>query len=152
MAGSEEKKDWKAAAVTYTLGGAGVGLFVSAFQTAYAPRAGGTALDVFGKYGGTIGFMAAMGGVFAGVDAAAAQIRGKDDYLNSAAAGCAAGIVAGMRKRSIPAAVGSCAFIAATMGTYDYSGGFEGKMHGMSRTEREEYRAGLFASQKDLEK
>ncbi|KAJ1733233.1 hypothetical protein LPJ61_001662 [Coemansia biformis] len=152
MTAGAEKRDWKAAAVTYTLGGAGVGLFVSAFQTAYAPRKGGTGLDVLTKYGGTIGFMAAMGGIFAGVDAAAAQIRGKDDYLNSAAAGCAAGLIAGIRKRSIPAAVGSCAFIATTMGTYDYSGGFEGKMHGMTRTQREEHRAGLFASQKDLEK
>ncbi|KAJ2762816.1 hypothetical protein IWQ56_004963 [Coemansia nantahalensis] len=152
MAGGEGKKDWKTAAATYTLGGAGFGLFVSAFQTAYAPRKGGSALDVFGKYGSTIGFMAAMGGIFAGVDAAAAQIRGKDDYVNSAVAGCAAGLVAGIRKHSIPAALGSCAFFAAAMGTYDYSGGFEGKMHGMTRTQREEYRAGLFASEKDLQK
>ncbi|KAJ2351128.1 hypothetical protein GGF43_004121, partial [Coemansia sp. RSA 2618] len=78
--GTQEKRDWKSEAATYTLGGAGVGLFVAAFQTAYSPRKGGKASDVFKKFGGTIGFMAAMGGIFAGVDAAAAEIRGKEDY------------------------------------------------------------------------
>ncbi|KAJ2817618.1 hypothetical protein IWW50_006105 [Coemansia erecta] len=94
--------------------------------------------------------MAAMGGIFAGVDAAAAEIRGKEDYVNSAVAGCAAGLIAGIRKRSIPAALGSCAFFATAMGTYEMSGGFEGKMHGMTRDERDDYRAGLFASVEDL--
>ncbi|KAJ2780176.1 hypothetical protein GGI15_003631 [Coemansia interrupta] len=148
----DEPKDWKKETAKYTLGGAGLGLFVSAFQTAYSPAKGGSALDVFTKHGGTIGFMAAMGGVFAGVDAATAEIRGKDDYVNSAVAGCAAGLIAGVRKRSIPAALGGCAFFATAMGTYDYSGGFEGKMHGMTRTQRDEYRAGLFASAEDLKK
>ncbi|KAJ2723797.1 hypothetical protein GGI07_002416 [Coemansia sp. Benny D115] len=145
-------KDWKMETAKYTLGGAAVGLFASAFQTAYGPSKGGSALDVFTKHGGTIGFMAAMGGIFAGVDAAVSEIRGKDDYVNSAVAGCAAGLVAGVRKRSIPAALGGCAFFATAMGTYDYSGGFEGKMHGMTRKQRDEYRAGLFASTEDLAK
>ncbi|KAJ2083290.1 hypothetical protein H4R24_000937 [Coemansia sp. RSA 988] len=152
VSGINEERDWKAETVKYTLGGAGLGLFVSSFQTAYSPRKSGGALDVFKKYGGTIGYMAAMGGVFAGVDAATAQIRGKDDYVNSAIAGCAAGFIAGIRKRSIPAAVGGCAFFATAMGTYDYSGGFDGKMHGMTREERDEYRAGLFASEKDMKR
>ncbi|KAJ2827054.1 hypothetical protein FBU31_003277 [Coemansia sp. 'formosensis'] len=149
---THEERDWKLETAKYTLGGAGIGMLVSAFQTAYAPSKGGSALDMFGKYGGTIAFMAAMGGVFAGVDAAAAQIRGKDDYKNSAIAGCAAGLIAGARKRSIPAALGSCAFFATGMATYDYSGGFEGAMHGMTREQRDEYRAGLFASAADLKK
>ncbi|KAJ2308391.1 hypothetical protein H4R23_004856 [Coemansia sp. Cherry 401B] len=93
-----------------------------------------------------------MGGIFAGVDAVVSEVRGKDDYVNSAVAGCAAGLVAGIRKRSIPAALGSCAFFATAMGTYDFSGGFEGKMHGMTRDQRDEYRAGLFASAEDLKK
>ncbi|KAJ1965380.1 hypothetical protein GGI12_000812 [Dipsacomyces acuminosporus] len=149
---SHEPRDWKTETAKYTLGGAGVGLFASAFQTAYAPRKGGSALDVFTKHGSTIGFMAAMGGVFAGVDAAAAQIRGKEDFVNSTIAGCAAGLIAGARKRSIPAALGGCAFFGTAMGTYEYSGGFEGKMHGMSREQRDEYRSGLFASAEDLKK
>ncbi|KAI9471174.1 hypothetical protein LPJ78_004223 [Coemansia sp. RSA 989] len=147
-----EKKDWKSEAAKYTLGGAGAGLFVSAFQTAYSPRQGGKAMDMFKKFGGTITFMAAMGGIFAGVDAAVSEARQKDDYVNSAVAGCAAGLVAGIRKRSIPAALGSCAFFGTAMGVYDMSGGFEGKMHGMTRDERDEYRAGLFASAEDLKK
>ncbi|KAJ1822241.1 hypothetical protein LPJ60_002141 [Coemansia sp. RSA 2675] len=147
-----EERDWKLETAKYTLGGAGIGMLASAFQTAYAPTKTGSALDMFGKYGGTIAFMAAMGGVFAGVDAAAAQIRGKDDYKNSAIAGCAAGLIAGARQRSIPAALGSCAFFAASMATYEYSGGFEGAMHGMTREQRDEYRAGIFASAADLRK
>ncbi|KAI8325118.1 NADH dehydrogenase 1 alpha subcomplex [Martensiomyces pterosporus] len=148
---AHEPRDWKSETAKYTLGGAGVGLFASAFQTAYSSSKG-SALDVFTKHGGTIGFMAAMGGVFAGVDAASAQIRGKEDFVNSAIAGCAAGLIAGIRKRSIPAALGSCAFFGTAMGTYEYSGGFEGKMHGMTREQRDEYRSGLFASAEDLRK
>ncbi|KAJ1667928.1 hypothetical protein EV178_000862 [Coemansia sp. RSA 1646] len=146
----KEPKDWKMETAKYALGGAGIGLFVSAFQTAYAPRNGGGALDVFKRYGGTIWFLAAMGGVFAGTSAAVTQIRGKDDYLNDATAGCAAGLLAGLRKRSIPAALGGCAFFATTMGTYEYSGGLHGKMHGMTREERDEHRASLFASEEEL--
>ncbi|KAJ2689105.1 hypothetical protein IWW39_001744 [Coemansia spiralis] len=131
-----EERDWKLETAKYTLGGAGIGMLASAFQTAYAPTK----------------TVAAMGGVFAGVDAAAAQIRGKDDYKNSAIAGCAAGLIAGARQRSIPAALGSCAFFAASMATYEYSGGFEGAMHGMTREQRDEYRAGIFASAADLRK
>ncbi|KAJ1993885.1 hypothetical protein GGI04_005892 [Coemansia thaxteri] len=149
---AHEERDWKLETAQYTLGGAGVGLVVSAFQTAYAPGKGGSALDMFRKHGGTIGFMAAMGGVFAGVDAAVSEIRGKDDHVNSAIAGCAAGLIAGARKRSIPAALGSCAFFATAMGTYQFSGGFEGAMHGMTREQRDDYRAGLFASAEDLKK
>ncbi|KAI9502590.1 hypothetical protein GGI25_003738 [Coemansia spiralis] len=149
---SREPKEWMAETAKYTLAGAGVGLFVSAFQTAYAPRKGGSALDVVKKYSGTIGFMAAMGGIFAGVDAAVAQVRGKDDYVNNAVAGCAAGFIAGIRQRSIPAALGGCAFFATVMGTYEATGGFEGKMHGMTREEREEHRAKLIASVDDLKK
>ncbi|KAJ1940560.1 hypothetical protein FBU59_003774, partial [Linderina macrospora] len=110
------------------------------------------ALSVFTQHGSTIGFMAAMGGVFAGVDAASAQIRGKEDFVNSAVAGCAAGMIAGIRKRSIPAGIGGCLFFGTTMGTYEYSGGFEGKMKGMTREQRDEYRSGLFASAEDLKK
>ncbi|KAJ2614956.1 hypothetical protein EV177_001790 [Coemansia sp. RSA 1804] len=143
-------KDWKMETAKYALGGAGIGLFVSAFQTAYSPRKGGSALDLFGKFGGTIWFLGAMGGAYAGVSAATEQIRGKDDYLNDVAGGCAAGLIAGLRKRSIPVALGSCAFFAASMGTYEYSGGLQGKMHGMSREERDEYRASFFASENDF--
>ncbi|KAJ1852948.1 hypothetical protein GGH12_005167 [Coemansia sp. RSA 1822] len=149
---THEKRDWKLEAAKYTLGGAGAGLFVSAFQTAYSPRKGGKASDIFKRFGGTVTFMAAMGGIFAGVDAAMAEVRGQDDYVNSAVAGCAAGLIAGIRKRSIPAALGGCAFFATAMGSYEMSGGFEGKMHGMSRDERDEYRAGLFASTEDMKK
>lgn len=147
---THEHKDWKTETAKYTVGGAGVGLLVGAFQTAYAPREGGSAMDMFGKYRSTIGYMAAMGGVFAGVDAAMSEVRGKEDYVNSVVAGCAAGLIAGARKRSIPVALGSCAFFATAMGTYDYSGGFQGSMSGMTREQRDEYRSGLFASAKDL--
>ncbi|KAJ1891050.1 hypothetical protein GGF37_006486, partial [Kickxella alabastrina] len=52
-----EPKDWKKETAKYTLGGAAFGVFVSAFQTAYGPGKGGSALDVLTKNGSTIGFM-----------------------------------------------------------------------------------------------
>ncbi|KAJ2550399.1 hypothetical protein EV175_004085 [Coemansia sp. RSA 1933] len=145
-----ELKDWKLETAKYALCGTGVGLFASAFQTAFSSRKGGGAMDMFKVYGSTIWFLAAMGGIFAGTNAAAAQIRGKNDYLNDAAGGCAAGMIAGLRKRSIPAALGGCAFFATTMATYEYSGGVLGTMHGMTREQRDEHRSRLFATAEEL--
>jgi hypothetical protein len=42
-------------------------------------------------------FVAAMGGVFALTECAAENIRGENDAYNAGIAGCAAGLVAGVR-------------------------------------------------------
>jgi len=100
---------------------AGVGAFVSAIQNALGTHSRG-ASGFFTRTGGTIGFFAAMGFTFALTDAVVANTREKDDALNGVAGGCAAGFLAGIRARSLPMAVASCAVLGAAVGTFDYGG------------------------------
>ncbi|THH16821.1 hypothetical protein EW146_g3896 [Bondarzewia mesenterica] len=65
---------------------------------------------------------AAMGATFALTESVVANQRQKDDPLNGVAGGCAAGFLAGIRARSLPVAVASCAVLGAAVGTFDYSG------------------------------
>ncbi|KAJ1918953.1 hypothetical protein H4219_002309 [Mycoemilia scoparia] len=134
-----ETESWQERAAKYTLGGAGIGLVLSAAMNSFQSHNHG-AMGIFTRTGSTIGYMAAMGGIFAGTECALAQYRGKSDYINSATAGCAAGFIAGIKKRSFPAAVGSCLFIGGTMGVYDYSGGINAKLTALSPEEREQRR------------
>jgi len=104
------------------LKGAGVGLLVSTVQNALDTHNRGAA-GVITRTGGTIGFFAGMGAVFAFTDAYTANARQVDDPLNGAVGGCAAGFLAGIRARSIPVAVGTCAILGAAVGTLDTAGG-----------------------------
>jgi len=98
-----------------------VGAFVSAVQNALGSHSyGGTGFLT--RSGGTIKFFAAMGATFAFTESVVANSRQTNDALNGAAGGCAAGFLAGLRARSIPVAIASCAVIGATMGTFDYAG------------------------------
>ncbi|KII93925.1 hypothetical protein PLICRDRAFT_171626 [Plicaturopsis crispa FD-325 SS-3] len=107
------------------LRGAGVGLFASAVQNAVSSHnAGGW--GILSRGGQTVGLFAAMGAAFAFTDSYVANQRRKDDYLNGAAGGCAAGFLAGIRARSLPMAVTSCAVLGAAVGTYDYAGQLTG--------------------------
>ncbi|KAJ3549327.1 hypothetical protein NM688_g5191 [Phlebia brevispora] len=63
-----------------------------------------------------------MGFTFAFTEAAVANQREKDDALNGVAGGCAAGFLAGLRARSLPIAIASCAVLGAAVGTFDYVG------------------------------
>ncbi|KAI0348558.1 hypothetical protein BDW22DRAFT_1350796, partial [Trametopsis cervina] len=103
------------------LQGAGVGAVVSATQNAFGNHKNG-ALGVLTRTGGTIGFFAAMGATFAFTESVVANQRQKDDALNGAAGGCAAGFLAGIRARSLPMAVATCAVLGAAIGTFDYGG------------------------------
>ncbi|OBZ78877.1 NADH-ubiquinone oxidoreductase 21 subunit, partial [Grifola frondosa] len=100
---------------------AGVGLFASTIQNALSSHSSG-AMGFLTRSGGTIGFFAAMGATFAFTEAVVANQREKDDALNGAAGGCAAGFLAGIRARSIPVAIASCAVLGAAVGTFDYGG------------------------------
>ncbi|KAH9837197.1 uncharacterized protein C8Q71DRAFT_757148 [Rhodofomes roseus] len=100
---------------------AAVGAFVSTIQNALGTHGAGAA-GFLTRTGGTIGFFGAMGVTFALTEAVVANTREKDDALNGAAGACAAGFLAGIRKRSIPIAVASCAVMGAAMGTFDYGG------------------------------
>jgi len=98
----------------------GVGVVVAAIDNAVSSHNRG-GWGVLTRSGNTIGFLAAMGATFALTDSWVANIRRKDDHLNGVAAGCAAGFLAGIRARSLPMAVSSCAILGASVGVYDYT-------------------------------
>ncbi|EPQ27546.1 uncharacterized protein PFL1_05084 [Pseudozyma flocculosa PF-1] len=100
---------------------AGVGLLVSAVQNSMQTHNKG-ALGVFTRTGSTIALFTAMGGIFSYTDATVANFRQKTDAINGAAGGCAAGLVLGAGARSLPMMVGSCAALAALVGTFDAAG------------------------------
>ncbi|KAI0082301.1 hypothetical protein K474DRAFT_1703304 [Panus rudis PR-1116 ss-1] len=100
---------------------AGVGAVVSAVQNALGAHSRGAA-GFFTRTGGTIGIFAAMGAAFALTESVVANTREKDDALNGVAGGCAAGFLAGIRARSLPMAVASCAILGGAIGVFDYSG------------------------------
>ncbi|EIM92531.1 uncharacterized protein STEHIDRAFT_117537 [Stereum hirsutum FP-91666 SS1] len=113
-----------------------VGAFVSTIQNALGAHNQGAA-GFFTRSGGTIGFFAAMGATFAGTRSVVANTRQVDDSLNGVAGGCAAGFLAGIRSRSLPMAVGSCAVLAALVGTFEYTGeSLQGDTSSLSFEER----------------
>ncbi|GBE78011.1 hypothetical protein BKA93DRAFT_814267 [Sparassis latifolia] len=115
---------------------AGVGAFVSAIQNALGTHTRGAA-GFFTRSGGTIGIFGAMGATFAFTEAAIANQREKDDALNGAAGACAAGFLAGVRARSLPMAVASCAVMGTAMGAFDYGGK---SLQGVPETQEERRR------------
>ncbi|PPQ87029.1 hypothetical protein CVT25_000006 [Psilocybe cyanescens] len=102
-----------------------VGLVLSSVQNALGTHSHG-AMGVVTRTGGTIGFFAAMGAAFKFTETYVANERQKHDALNGAAGGCAAGFLAGVRSRSLPMAIGGCAFLGAAIGTFDYTGQLSG--------------------------
>ncbi|RUP46254.1 hypothetical protein BC936DRAFT_147157 [Jimgerdemannia flammicorona] len=147
------------------------GLLVSSVQNSLGTHSQG-AKGVFTRTGGTIGFFgtfpffccttltppphwchflytycipAAMGGVFAATECIVGEIRKEDDALNRAAAGCAAGIVAGIRAHSIPVMCGACVAVGTAFAVYEYGGGnIKGMLVQMSEEEKQEWRASFF--------
>lgn len=63
-----------------------------------------------------------MGGIFSYTDSTVANFRQKDDAVNGAIGGCAAGFVLGAAARSVPMMFGGCASLAALIGTFDAAG------------------------------
>ncbi|KAF9535412.1 hypothetical protein CPB83DRAFT_9386 [Crepidotus variabilis] len=120
-----EAKSPVANASNVALKAGAVGFFVSSLQNALGKHGYG-AMGILTRTGGTVGFFAAMGGVFAYTEAYVANQRQQDDHLNGAAGGCAAGFLAGIKKRSLPLAVGSCAVLGAVIGAYDFTGSIAG--------------------------
>ncbi|KAI0281574.1 hypothetical protein BGY98DRAFT_1094746 [Russula aff. rugulosa BPL654] len=108
-------------AATVGMQSALVGAFVSSVQNALGTHSRG-ASGFLSRTGGTIGFFAAMGATFAATESIVANQRETQDALNGVAGGCAAGFLAGIRARSLPIAVASCAVIGAAVGTFDTAG------------------------------
>ncbi|KAF9244636.1 hypothetical protein BU15DRAFT_71600 [Melanogaster broomeanus] len=137
-----EPKAAFASATSTGLQAAAVGAFVSAIQNALGSHSAGAA-GFLTRTGGTIGTFAAMGAAFAFTEAAVANQREADDALNGLAGGCAAGFLAGIRTRSLPIAVGSCAVVGAAIATFDYAG----QIAGATEEQKEEKRKNFFKTQ-----
>ncbi|KZT55961.1 hypothetical protein CALCODRAFT_337028 [Calocera cornea HHB12733] len=121
MADEYEQKPALQRAAFVGLQSAGVGLVFSSVQNALETHGKGAA-GVLTRTGSTIGFFAAMGAVFSYTEASIANARATDDAWNGAAGGCAAGFLAGIRARSIPTAVASCAILGGLVGGFDVTG------------------------------
>lgn len=78
------------------IGGSGVGLVVSTVRNALETHNKG-AMGVFTRTGSTISLFAAVGATFAFTEAAVSNVRGDQDAISSAAGGCAAGSIVGVR-------------------------------------------------------
>ncbi|KAJ7293523.1 hypothetical protein C8J57DRAFT_29130 [Mycena rebaudengoi] len=80
-----------------------------------------------------IGLFASVGATFALTESVVANQRQTNDALNGASAACAAGFLLGLRTKSFPVAVGTCAVMGGMMGMYDYAGGLGGDSVGKQR-------------------
>ncbi|CAO3682833.1 unnamed protein product [Umbelopsis ramanniana] len=144
-------KDCVAQAAKTTAVAGGAGLFVSAIQNTMGKHSEG-AKGIFTRTGGTIGFLAAMGGVFALTECAAEGIRGESDPYNAGIAGCAAGLVAGVRSHSIATMCAACAGVGATMFAYEYAGGnLKGTLVDMSEDDKKAWPDSFFKKNKQTE-
>ncbi|KAJ7487544.1 hypothetical protein B0H11DRAFT_2013789 [Mycena galericulata] len=70
---------------------------------------------------GPIGIFTAVGATFALTESVVANQRQTNDAINGASGACAAGFLLGLRTRSLPMAVGTCAVMGGMMGMYDYT-------------------------------
>ncbi|KAG0006607.1 hypothetical protein BGZ65_006104 [Modicella reniformis] len=120
--------------------GAGVGLLVSAVQNSFGSHSQG-AMGIFTRTGHTISVFAAMAGVFAATDSVVANVRETKDAWNSAAAGCATGLVAGGFQRNPQTMVLGCVGMGTMMGIFDLSGNtLKGKYAEMTEQQKQELR------------
>ncbi|KAG9014700.1 hypothetical protein FRB94_010547 [Tulasnella sp. JGI-2019a] len=124
---------------------AAVGVVISAVQNALAKHNAGAA-GIFTRTGGTIGFFAAMGATFAFTDSMSANIREKDDATNGFVGGCSAGVLAGLRSRSLPTAVMACGVMGGLVAAFDATGRSLTGGHDQKETseDREERRRRFF--------
>ncbi|KAJ5082843.1 NADH-ubiquinone oxidoreductase [Penicillium argentinense] len=83
-------------------------------------------LAVVTRFGSTITILGGMGGTYAFVKAASANLREKEDPWNTALGGFSAGALLGLRARTLPAVLGYGAAAATFMAAYDYTEGLFG--------------------------
>ncbi|KAI7899322.1 uncharacterized protein BX663DRAFT_521296 [Cokeromyces recurvatus] len=124
----------------------GVGFFVSAIQNIVQKHTTG-ARGVITRTGGTVAFFAAMGGIFTLGECTAKDIRGKDDAINAAIGGCAAGMLAGIKSHSFAKMGAGCAAVGATMYAYEASGELKGIYANKTREERKQHEKEFFKQQ-----
>ncbi|KAF7714965.1 NADH-ubiquinone oxidoreductase [Penicillium ucsense] len=115
-------QDAISAAIKTTMMTGGIGLFASAVQNTLTRQNVGP-LGVFMRSGGTITALAAMGGTYEFAKIASANLREKEDSLNTAIGGFFSGSILGLRVRSLPAVLGYGVALSAGMFAFDYTGG-----------------------------
>ncbi|KAK6540304.1 hypothetical protein TWF694_009111 [Orbilia ellipsospora] len=99
----------------------GAGLVVSGVQNTLAKENRGF-LGLFTRTGSTIGLFALMGGTYAFVKDASANIREKDDTWNTALGGLFAGALVGIPTGRLPRVLGFGAGLSILLATFEYSG------------------------------
>ncbi|KAI1321588.1 hypothetical protein EDD11_003068 [Mortierella claussenii] len=120
--------------------GAGAGLFVAAAQNTMGTHSHG-ALGIFTRSGATIGAFAVIAGVFAATDSVVANARETKDAWNSAAAGCASGLVVGAYQRTGQAMLLGCLGMGAAIAAFDLSGSsLKGKYAEVTAEKKDEWR------------
>ncbi|KIM20499.1 hypothetical protein M408DRAFT_333955 [Serendipita vermifera MAFF 305830] len=110
------------AGVVGLTGGATAGFIISTLQNAVQSHGEGWK-GVFTRTGGTITSFALAGGTFGLVDSGMKEYRGKKDAWNKFSAGCAAGFMIGMQGKSLPRAIGMCAFFGTPAAVFELQGG-----------------------------
>jgi len=113
----------------------GIGVIAGAIKNAVTPDSR-TITGYLTRFGSTVGFFTAVGMTFAATEAVVANQRRKDDHINGAAGACAVGFLFGIRARSLPKAVASCAFLGGAMGTFQYNGNLQGDFAGKDEKPR----------------
>ncbi|KAL6250161.1 hypothetical protein RBB50_002462 [Rhinocladiella similis] len=114
-------KDALAASVRGITYAGTAGLFLAAVQNTVAKESIGP-WGVFSRFGKTIGLFAAMGGSYAFVNTATANLLERNDPMNHALGGACAGALVGLRKRSMPSTLGSAFALGAVMFVVNYTG------------------------------
>ncbi|EPS45423.1 hypothetical protein H072_566 [Dactylellina haptotyla CBS 200.50] len=99
----------------------GAGLVVSGVQNTLARENRGL-FGVFTRTGGTIGLFAAMGGTYAFIKDASANLREKEDPWNAGLGGFFAGAMLGVPSGRIPRVFGYGAGLAILVATFEGSG------------------------------
>ncbi|OOQ82321.1 NADH-ubiquinone oxidoreductase 21.3 kDa subunit [Penicillium brasilianum] len=115
-------QDAVSAAIKTTMMTGGIGLFASAVQNTLVRQNVGP-LGVFMRSGGTITILAAMGGTYEFAKTASANLREKQDPLNTAIGGFFSGAILGLRARSLPAVLGYGVALSTGLYAFDYTGG-----------------------------
>ncbi|KAL3426219.1 Tim17/Tim22/Tim23 family protein [Phlyctema vagabunda] len=115
-------KDAISAAINGSVVSGAAGAMVSAIQNTLTRR-NVSAWGVVTRSGGTIAVFTAMGATYEFTKNASANLRQKDDSLNTAIGGFLAGSMLGLKVGRTPAVVGYGALCAVVLGAFDYTGG-----------------------------
>ncbi|KAJ5168058.1 NADH-ubiquinone oxidoreductase [Penicillium canariense] len=131
---SYHPQDAVSAAIKTTMLTGGVGLFASAVQNTLVRQNIGP-LGIFIRSGSTITILAAMGGTYEFAKTASANLREKQDPVNTAIGGFFSGAILGLRARTLPAVLGYGVALSAGMYAFDYTGG---NLFGYSKNKEED--------------